>query len=428
MAPSFRLFTLGPPQLLTASGEQVRFRTRKHFALLARLAVEAGHRFTRDYLMDLLWPDTPPRLGRHSLAQGISVLKAKLGRETVQIQKSTVALVEGAVDVDAHHLDDSKAEVSGRFLDGFEIPRARPFEDWKDECAAKLQPRLRDCLVKQMDQGRRIGDYATVERHAQILYDLDPLLEDGIRGLMEARAWVADRTDALKIFSRYEERLADELGAKPSADLVRMADLLREGKRSTPRPAGAGQVSERCERRFEAETLIGREREFSRLYDTWLEVRRRAPRIVVLVGDPGVGKTTLTNAFVSTCQMEGAAIARAQAYDAERELPFAVLAELIKQLTLQRAIGGADPEALSELTRISPEIFSAVPGVPKPVEWAAEVIPLRLADAFLKAVEAGTEESPLGLVGDDIYAADNASAAILHIIARKLPHTRLLLI
>ena len=62
------------------------------------------------------------------------------------------------------------------------------------------------------------------------------------------------------------------------------------------------------------------------------------------------------------------------------------------------------------------------------MEWAAEVIPLRLADAFLKAVEAGTEESPLVLVVDDIHAADNASAAILHVIARKLPHTRLLLI
>jgi tetratricopeptide (TPR) repeat protein len=275
-----------------------------------------------------------------------------------------------------------------------------------------------------------------VEQHAAVLLELDPLSEDAVRGLIEARAWVGDRTNALKAFAHFEARLADELGAKPSAELVRIADLLREGRRAPPRlaaagagaGAGAGQVSERCERRFEAETLIGREREFSRLYDAWLEVRRRAPRIVVLVGDPGVGKTTLTNAFVSTCQMEGAAIARAQAYDAERELPFAVLAELIKQLTLQRAIGGTDPEALSELTRISPEIFRAFPGVPKPVEWAAEVIPLRLADAFLKAVEAGTEEGPLVLVVDDIHAADNASAAILHVIARKLPHTRLLLI
>ena len=73
--------------------------------------------------------------------------------------------------------------------------------------------------------------------------------------------------------------------------------------------------------------------------------------------------------------MEGAVVARAQAYDAERELPFAILAELIKQLTLQRTIGGTDPEALSELARVSPEIFSVFPGVPKPVEWSAEVIP-----------------------------------------------------
>src|SRR5213593_4476446 len=149
---------------------------------------------------------------------------------------------------------------------------------------------------------------------------------------------------------------------------------------------------------------------------------------MVLLGDPGVGKTTLANAFVSTCQMDGAVVARAQAYDAERELPFAVLAELVKQLTLQRAIGATDPEALSELSRVSPEIFSVFPGVPKPVEWAAEVIPLRLADSFLKAVEAAADESPLILVVDDIHAADNASAAILHIVARKLPHTRLLLI
>src|SRR5207253_2092118 len=96
---------------------------------------------------------------------------------------------------------------------------------------------------------------------------------------------------------------------------------------------------------------------------------------------------------------------RAQAYDAERELPFGVLAELIKQLTVQRAIGGADPEALSELTRVSPEIFAAFPGVPKPVEWSAEVIPLRLADSFLKALEAPPEAAER-LVGARVSKAD----------------------
>ena len=428
MAPHLHLLTLGAPLLLTQAGEQVRFRTRKHFALLIRLAVEAGRKLTREYLMDLLWPDVAAPRARHSLAQALTVLKEKIGRDHLVIQRASLALVAGVVHVDVTRLDASETEIRGQFLDGFEVPGAVQFEQWKDEWRAKLMPRIRDSLVKQMDDGRRIGDFETVERHAQLLLELDPLSDDAVRGVMEARAWAGDRSNALKVYGRFETRLADELGAKPSPDLVRIADLLREGRRAAPRPAKGGQVSERRERRFEAETLIGREREFAFLYDAWLQVRRREPRIVAVLGDPGVGKTTLTNAFVSTCQMEGAAIARAQAYHAERELPFAVLAELVKQLTLQRAIGGADPEALSELTRVSPEILTVFPGVPKPVEWAADVIPLRLADCFLKAVEAATEESPLVLVVDDVHAADNATVAILHIVARKLPRTRLLLI
>jgi tetratricopeptide (TPR) repeat protein len=325
-------------------------------------------------------------------------------------------------------LGGGDVRIDGPFLDGFELPAARPFEDWKDEFRARLAPQVRDCLVRQMDAARRIGDFPTVELHASRLQDLDPLAEEGIRGIMEARAWASDRSSALKAFARYEARLAEELGAKPGPELVRMADLLRDGRRSPGRAAAPGYPPERADRRFEPETLIGREREFSVLFDAWSEARRKSPRIVVVTSDPGVGKTTLVNAFASSCQMDGAVVARAQAYDAERELPFAVLGELVKQLALQRAIGGADPEALSELTRINSEILRAFPGVPKPVEWSPELTPLRIADAFLKAVTAAAADNPVQLVIDDVHAADNASTAILHLVARKLGDTCVLII
>jgi DNA-binding SARP family transcriptional activator/tetratricopeptide (TPR) repeat protein len=428
MTHTFRLHCLGAPALFTTAGEQVRFRTRKHLALLVRLATDPGKQFTRDYLSDLLWPDAEPKLANHSLAQGLSVIKAKVAREAVVIQRATVGLAAGWVDVDVNHVSTGDATIDGPFLDGFEIPSARPFEDWKDEFRARLTPQIRDCLVRQMDAARRIGDFPTVERHASRLQDLDPLAEDGIRGIMEARAWASDRSGALKAFARYEAKLAEELDAKPGPELVRMADLLRDGRRTSSRAAIPGYPPERADRRFEPETLIGREREFSVLFDAWLEARRKLPRILVVTSDPGVGKTTLVNAFASTCQMDGAVVARAQAYDAERELPFAVLGELVRQLAAQRAIGGADPEALSELTRISSEILRAFPGVPKPVDWAPELMPLRIADAFLKTVTAAAVESPVMLVVDDIHAADNASTAILHSLARRLGDTRVLLV
>src|SRR5688572_21629548 len=264
--------------------------------------------------MDLLWGGAPAHLARHSLAQGLSVLKEKVGPDCLVVQRATVALAAGAVDADLLHLDGRDVPIRGPFLEGFEVPGAAGFEQWKDEWRAKRGSRILDCLVKRMDAGRRIGDFATLEQHAQVLHDLDPLSEDAVRGLMEARAWVGDRTNALKAYGRFEQRLAEELGAKPSADLIRIADLLRQGRRAPPRPLGrppgegsqerdtpSHQVSERYEKRFDAETLIGREQDFAKLYDAWLEVRRRVPRIVVLTGDPGVGKTTLTNAFVSTC-------------------------------------------------------------------------------------------------------------------------------
>ena len=424
----FVLRSLGSPALFTVAGEQVRFRTRKHLALLVRLALEPDKRFTRDYLADLLWPGAPPRHANHSLAQGLSVIKAKIARAAVLLQRATVGLAAGWVDVDASHLAAGDVSTDGPFLDGFEIADARPFEDWKDEYRARLTPQVRDCLVRQMDAARRIGDFPTVERHATRLQDLDPLAEEGIRGIMEARAWASDRSSALKAFARYEAQLAEELGAKPGPELVRMADLLRDGRRPAAGPHAAGYPPERADRRFEPETLIGREREFSVLYDAWLEARRKNPRIVIVTSDPGVGKTTLVNAFASTCQMDGAVVARAQAYDAERELPFAVLGELVKQLAAQRAIGSADPEALSELTRISSEVLKAFPGVPKPVEWSPELMPLRLADAFLKTLVAAASDSPVMLVVDDIHAADNASIAILHTVARRLTDERVLMV
>src|SRR4029077_15866169 len=146
-----------------------------------------------------------------------------------------------------------------------EIPGARGFDQWKDEWTSRLLPRIRDCLVDQMNASRRLGDFATVERHAATLLQFDPLSEDAVRGIIESRAWVGDRSSALKTYEAYAAQLAEVLGARPSPEVVRMVCLLREGQRPD-RPRAVGEPSARRERRMQAETIFGRSREFSLLY------------------------------------------------------------------------------------------------------------------------------------------------------------------
>src|SRR4029077_3425026 len=104
-------------------------------------------------------------------------------------------------------------------LDGFEIPGARGFDLWKDEWTSRLLPRIRDVLVRQMEASRRLGDFATVERHATMLLQFDHLSEDGVRGIMESRAWVGDRSRALNVYEAYNAQLAEVLGARPSPEV-----------------------------------------------------------------------------------------------------------------------------------------------------------------------------------------------------------------
>src|SRR3989442_8474339 len=117
--------------------------------------------------MDLLWGDAAAHLARHSLAQALTVLKEKVGREHLVIQRATVALAEDAVDADVAHLDACDLQIRGAFLDGFEVPAAAGFEQWKDEWRARPCPPLPRRPLDQKDAGGPIGAFPPPPRPGQ---------------------------------------------------------------------------------------------------------------------------------------------------------------------------------------------------------------------------------------------------------------------
>src|SRR5690349_17126768 len=238
MSPKHYLRCLGQPALFGPNGEPIRFRTKKHLALLVYLAVEQGRVHRRDRLAAFFWPRVGMEDARHSLATGLSVLRPRLAPGALETTRESVTFHGDRIATDLDQLrcgELSDAEARTRvdisnFLDGFDLPDTTEFALWKDRQQAALLPQLRDALVVLINRCRRAGEFTQIGQLADRLLAIDELSEEGIRAKLEARALAGDRLLALRLFETWKERLRTELGASPSRELEEMATRLRKGR------------------------------------------------------------------------------------------------------------------------------------------------------------------------------------------------------
>ncbi len=415
---------LGLPALFSPSGEPVRFRTKKHLALLVYLGVENRRSHPREHLAELLWPGVGTAEARHSLATALSVLRPRLGGEALQATRDQVSLIPGRLRLDLDRLLGGDVLGSGvtsplevaNFLDGFEIPDAAEFAMWKDRQRARLVPAIKDALVLLIDRCRRTGDSRQIEQLADRMLGLDELSEEAIRAKMEARAFAGDRVGALKIFEAWREKLAQELGAVPSDLIEGMAMRLR--RRGWER-APLADIPSIPTDQWKGRPFIGRTAEHRVLYEAWEDLQRGKPAHAFVLGDSGIGKTTLVQRLTTAAALEGAAISRVQCYDLERDIPYSTLGGLIHGLLDRPGVAATPPEALAEIARTVPEVRRRFPGLPDSFDSQGETARIRLTEAFHQMLESIVEEHPVILVVDDLHLADEASLAVLHLVMRR---------
>ncbi len=346
---------LGQPSLLAPTGEPVRFRTKKHLALLIYIAVDAkAHQ--RERLAELLWPGVTRTEARHSLATALTILRPRVGPGGLETSRDHVRLIPERIDLDLRRLEAGDvlgSEVTGAlevagFLDGFDIPDSSEFTHWKDRQQAKFLPMIKDALVILIDRCRRTGDSRQIERLADRMLALDELSEEAIRAKMEARAFAGDRLTALEFYEAWRTKLAEELQAVPSELVEGMAIRLR--RRGWERTTMTNIPTVPTDR-WRGRPFIGRTAEYRVLYEAWEAVKRGEPGHALVLGDSGVGKTTLVERLTTAAGLEGAAISRVQCYDLEREIPYSTVSSLILGL-LERP---EPPRRRRRLWRNSPE-------------------------------------------------------------------------
>lgn len=151
--------------------------------------------------------------------------------------------------------------------------------------------------------------------------------------------------------------------------------------------------------------LVGRERE-RRLLGGLVTAVDGAGSAVVVLGEAGMGKTSLLACVEQEASRQGARVLRARGVESEAVLPFATIADLL--LPLQEHFG-----RLPDTQREALEVCLALSHGPGPG-------PLAVCAGALGVLTAAAEERPLVVLVDDFQWLDAESAQILLFVARRL--------
>src|SRR5207245_3504766 len=160
MVAQFQLKVFGSPQLVHGSRSPVRFRTKKHLAVLLYLHFEGRARsIPRDQLVDLLWPDVPPEKGRHSLSQALLAIRSRLGTDAVTGREQDVQLLaEVPSDLSALRTGQVGTLPVAAPLQGAGTCAGAEFAHWVDGARVRLtaqaRERLRAALQASPAQGK----------------------------------------------------------------------------------------------------------------------------------------------------------------------------------------------------------------------------------------------------------------------------------
>ncbi len=225
------------------SGRPLAPPTRKAWALLAYLALNAGRPVSRERLATLLWGERFDEQARQSLRQTLYELRGALDAAAAArlvATRDAITLEAAGLEVDAARFEalvangDAAALAAadalyrGPLLAGLETSEAA-FDAWLAAERTRLDDLACRGLLRLAEHRLAEGDGDAATDTARRLLGLDPLHEPAHRLLMRALAAAGRRGDALKHYQDLEALLQSELGVRPEAETQALRDALRQG-------------------------------------------------------------------------------------------------------------------------------------------------------------------------------------------------------
>jgi class 3 adenylate cyclase/PAS domain-containing protein len=177
--------------------------------------------------------------------------------------------------------------------------------------------------------------------------------------------------------------------------------------------------------------FVGRTVELATLNQKLQALRAGRGALVMLVGEPGIGKTRTAEEFADLAAQAGALVLWGRCYEGEWAPPYGPFAEAIADYS--RA---AEPEELkrhlgqgaARIARLVPALRERLAQMSEPAPLPPEEERFHLLDAVSHFLIALAGQRPLLFVLDDLHWADKGTLAMLRHIARVALRHRILLL
>jgi DNA-binding SARP family transcriptional activator/class 3 adenylate cyclase len=178
--------------------------------------------------------------------------------------------------------------------------------------------------------------------------------------------------------------------------------------------------------RQESSAFVGREAEMTRLEAAWEAARSGQRQVVLVAGEPGIGKTRLAAEIARSAHAGGAAVLFGRC-DEGMGMPYQPVVEALGAY-LRRARAPVLGRLAGELVRLVPEIPERLGDLPPPLRSDPETERYRLFDAVAAWLSAASAEAPVVLVVDDLHWASQPTLSLLGHLTRSGEPLRLLVV
>lgn len=173
--------------------------------------------------------------------------------------------------------------------------------------------------------------------------------------------------------------------------------------------------------------MVGREPEFAEAVSLWEQSTAGNGRMLLISGEPGIGKTRLVREFSTYVEILGGTTLTGLCF-AEERTPYGPIAQMV-QNSLENGHNLELPQTvMADLLTLSPELRLSFPEVHPNERLDPEAEQQRLFNSIITWFGSLTREGELMLVVEDIHWADSGSLALLRFLARRLQRRRALIV